>query len=80
MFTDLTLNEEVQRHFADHLDTTLDATGTDPSSPPASLATAARAVDLSVRVLTVGYWPTYPPTPVAMPPALVAAQASHRLA
>ncbi|GAA5840529.1 hypothetical protein JCM9279_007355 [Rhodotorula babjevae] len=44
----------------------------------ASSSSSGSAFDLSVSVLSQGNWPTYPPFPIALPPALTAAKERFR--
>lgn len=65
MFKDMELSADVMRAYS--------ATSSAPSSKkdPSSF-------DLSVSVLSQGNWPTYPPFPIALPPALSTALESFK--
>lgn len=58
MFRDIELSRDIMLSFKEQ----------------AKYASAVRAFDLDVTVLTAGFWPTYLPVNVALPPDMVAAQ------
>ncbi|GAA5899821.1 hypothetical protein JCM8208_004573 [Rhodotorula glutinis] len=62
MFKDMDLSADVMRAF----------------SASSSSSSSGSSFDLSVSVLSQGNWPTYPPFPIALPPALTAARERFR--
>jgi cullin 4 len=62
MFTDIELSKEAMATFRKSL------------SAASALATVCPAVDLSVQVLTSGFWPSYPLVDLNLPSGLAAAQ------
>ncbi|GAA5889294.1 hypothetical protein JCM6882_000698 [Rhodosporidiobolus microsporus] len=64
MFKDMELSADVMQAY--------NATSLSSKSRRNGSSSGAEAVDLSVAVLSQGNWPTYPPFPIALPPALTA--------
>ena len=60
MFKDVELSRDVMAAFR--------------SSPQAKAASSSSDIELSVHVLTQGYWPTYPPAEVTLPSEILALQ------
>ncbi|GAA5935007.1 hypothetical protein JCM3775_004674 [Rhodotorula graminis] len=65
MFKDMDLSADVMSAFS-------------ASSASSSSGSGPLPFDLSVSVLSQGSWPTYPPFPIALPPALTAARERFR--